>query len=273
MNRLTNKLLLLSIIATLIFACSPYQKALKSEDTMVKVRMIDTLMKKEKYGKAITLFDQIKNKYRGTDSAADMALKYAEALYKDRTYILSANQYERFTTSHPRHPQRDMAAFMAAKSHYQMSEVYSKDQRDTQIALAKLQDYINVYPDGEYVEEANTLVDELRTKLDKKAYEIAKNHHLRAPHNRAGYTAAITSFENFIIEHPGSIYQDDAHFYLLDSQYELAINSFPELIPERLELAKKYYNTFARRFPNSEYMEDANEILEKIEAYQPETEL
>ncbi len=268
MNRLTKNIFIFSCIAAFIIACSPYQKALKSEDTMVKVRMIDTLMKKEKYGKAIALFDQVKNKYRGTDSAADMALKYAEALYKDRTYILSANQYERFTTSHPRHPQRDMAAFMAAKSHYQMSEVYSKDQRDTHIALAKLQDYINVYPDGEYVEEANTLVDELRTKLDKKAFEIARNYH-----HRERYIPAIESFENFILDHPGSTYQDDAHFYILDSQFEYAINSLAELVPERLEVAKKYYDTFARRFPNSEYMEDANEILEKIEAYRPETEL
>ncbi|ARN77831.1 outer membrane protein assembly factor BamD [Nonlabens spongiae] len=268
MKRLTNKYLLFSIIAALTFACSPYQKALKSEDTMLKVRMIDTLMKKEKYGKAIALFDQVKNKYRGTDSAPDMALKYAEALYKDRTYILSANQYERFTTSHPRHPKRDMALFMAAKSHYQMSEVYSKDQRDTKIALAKLQDYINVYPDGEYVKEANVLVDELRTKLDKKAFEIARNYH-----HRERYIAAIESFENFILDHPGSTYQDDAHFYILDSQFEYGINSVATLVPERLELAKNYYNTFARRFPNSEYMEDANEILEKIEAYKPETEL
>ncbi|MGB5981129.1 MAG: outer membrane protein assembly factor BamD [Nonlabens sp.] len=252
----------------LIAACSPYQKALKSEDTMVKVAMIDTLMKKGKYGKSIALFDQVKNKYRGTDSAATMALKYAKALYEDETYILSANQYERFTTSHPTNPERDMASFMAAKSHYQMSELYSKDQRNTQIALVKLQDYINLYPNGEYTDEANVLVDELRTKLDKKAFEIARNYH-----HRERYIPAIESFENFIIEHPGSSYQDDAHFYLLDSEFEYAILSREEKVAGRLKLAKKYYDTFARRFPDSEYMEDANEILQRINAYELETEI
>ena len=262
-----NSFVFIAIIA-LIAACSPYQKALKSEDTAVKVRMIDTLMKKEKYGKAIALFDQVKNKYRGTDSAATMELKYAKAFYGDRSYLDAAYQFERFTQSHPGHPDRELATFMAAKSYYQMSGVYSKDQRETQQGLAKLQDYINVYPSGEYTEEANELVNDLRNKLDKKAFEIARNYH-----HREKYIPAIESFENFIIDHPGSVYQDDAHFYILDSEYQYAILSRTEKVAERMQLAKKYYDTFARRFPNSEYMEDANEILSKIEAYKPESEI
>lgn len=257
-------ILVISTLLILIASCSPYQKALKSEDTSLKVAMIDTLMKKGKYGKSIMLFDQIIPKYRGTDSAADMAIKYAKALYEDGNYLVSANQYERFVTSHPAHPDRELALFMAAKSHYQMSPIYSKDQRDTNIALAKLQDYINLFPSGEYADQANTLVNELRTKLDKKAFEIARNYH-----HRERYIPAIESFDLFIVDHPGSDYQDDAHFYLLDCQYQYAILSRQELVKERLDVAKDYYNTFAKRFPNSEYMDDANEIMKNIEAYQP----
>ena len=254
----------------LIVACSPYQNALKSEDNMVKVAMIDTMMSKGKYGKSLALFDQVKNAYRGTDSAAPMALKYGEALYKNRDFLLSANQYERFTTSHPTHPEREMAAYMSARSYYEESTnyIYSKDQGATKFALAKLQDYINMYPQGEYLEEANTMVSELRTKLDKKDFEIARNYH-----HRTRYIPAIASFENFIIEHPGSEYQDDAHFYILDSEYQYAMLSQESKVAERLAIAKNYYDTFARRFPNSEYMEDANKILKEIEAYKPKTEL
>ncbi|WP_124979947.1 outer membrane protein assembly factor BamD [Nonlabens xiamenensis] len=252
--------------AMVICSCGSYQKALKSDDVAVKTAMIDTLFAKGKYGKSLALFEQIIPVYRGTDSAAPMAIKYAKALYEDRSYVNSAYQYERFIQSHPTNPNREYAAFMAGKSHYHMSPVYSKDQTDTYTALSKLQDYINVYPNGQYATEANALIDELRLKLDKKAYEVGKQYH-RFGNFRGGYISAIASFENFIINHPGSEYQDDAQFYLLDSQYNYAINSFSDLVPERLAVAKKYYDTFANRYPDSEYKEEADEILEKIEDY------
>ncbi|PQJ13909.1 outer membrane protein assembly factor BamD [Nonlabens tegetincola] len=261
------QIVLIFFIFLVLVSCGPYQKALKSDDPNVKVSMIDTLMKKEKYSKSIDLFEQIIPLYRGTDSAAPMAIKYAKALYGDRRYLSSAYQFERFVTSHPLDNNVEEAIFLGAKSYYHMSPVYSKDQSETNTALVKLQDYINAYPEGKYNEEANVLVAELREKLDRKAYEIAKQYH-----HRGGIyiKAAIAGFENFIIDHPGSNYLDDAHYYLFESQYIYAVNSFENLIPERLALAKKYYNNFARRFPNSEYKEDAQEIMAEIEKFESE---
>ncbi|OUS21593.1 outer membrane protein assembly factor BamD [Nonlabens dokdonensis] len=263
-----NLIIVIILVATLA-SCGSYQKALKSEDNLEKVAMIDTLMAKGKYGKSLALFEQIIPVYRGTDSAAGMAIKYAKALYEDESYVNSAYQYERFITSHPTNPNAELALFMAAKSHYQMSPVYSKDQTDTNIALTKLQEYINVYPSGDYAAEANIMVEELRDKLDKKAYEIAKQYH-HFGNFRGGYINAISAFENFILDHPGSDYQDDAQFYLLDSQYQYAINSFTQLVPERLAKAKEYYDIFAKRYPNSEYKEDADEIMDNIQEYNTE---
>lgn len=249
-------LLLLAFVAV---GCGPYQNALKSTDNELKLAMIDTLLKKEKYGKAVNLFDQIIPQYRGTDKAEELSIKYAKALYETRDYANSAYQFERFVQSHPSSDNKEYAAYMGAKSHYHMSAIYSKDQERTNVALAKLQDYINIFPEGEHTTDANGLVSDLRDKLDQKAYGIAKNYH-----HRDRYIPAIKSFENFIIQHPGSDYMDDAQFYLLDSQYLYATKSRIELVPERLELATKYYNTFVNRFPTSEYREDADEIMKNI---------
>ncbi|MGB3592429.1 MAG: outer membrane protein assembly factor BamD [Nonlabens sp.] len=252
-------------IGVLLFiaACSPYQKALKSEDYNYKLVVIDTLMKKGKYTKSIDLFEQVLPKFRGTDSAAIVQIKYADALFGEKNYPNSAYQYERFVSSYPTDKQRERAAFMAARSHYEMSPVYSKDQTDTRVALAKLQDYINSNPDGEYAVQANELTTELRYKLDKKAFKIAKNYH-----HREAFVPAIATFENFIVDHPGSDYQDDAHFYLLDSEYRYAIKSQTAKVQERLDIATKYYNNFIKRYPDSEYRGDADEIMEKIETFE-----
>ncbi|AZQ44016.1 outer membrane protein assembly factor BamD [Nonlabens ponticola] len=260
------KSLLLVLTAIVIASCSNYQKALKSTDNQFKIRTIDSLYNKEKYTKAINLLEQVVPQYRGTDSAAPLALKLANALYFDRRYPESGYQFETFKNSYITSPKREYATFMVGKSLYEMAPIYSKDQAPTERAMAKFQDYINTYPNGEYADEANALTQELRLKLDKKAFEIALQYYKRAPYLnlRGGFVTAITSFENFIIEHPGSEYQDDAHFYLIDSQYNYAIRSVPVLIPERLEKAKEYYNTFATRYPASEFQEDAQDLLEKI---------
>lgn len=262
MKKPMKQFLMLLIFTCLLGACGPYQRAYKSTDAEVKLVVIDTLLKQEKYSKAVNLFKQIVPLYRGTDKAEALAIKYAKAFYETKDYVNSAYQYERFVNSYPNSKDKELASYMAARSYYQMSNVYSRDQRDTDRALSKLQDYIDAFPNGKYVDEGNKMVSELRLKLDRKAYEIAKKYY-----HREKYIPAIATFENFIADHPGSTYLDDAHFYLLDSQYNYAIKSTEELIEERLGKAMKYYDIFASRYPESEYAKDAAKIKENIEEF------
>ncbi len=255
----------LVVVIVILTSCGPYQKALKATDPEVKLGVIDTLLMQEKYTKAVNLFEQIVPVYRGTDKAEGLAIKYAKALYETKDFVNSAYQYERFVNSHPKSEDKEFAMFMAAKSHYEMSNVYSRDQRDTKRAMTKVQDYIDVYPSGKYAIEGNMMISELRLKLDRKAYEIAKNYH-----HRNKYIPALATFENFIADHPGSEYLDDAQFYMLDSQYSYAIKSTAELVPERLEKAKELYDIFVSRYPESEYLKDAEKIKEKIDNFKLE---
>jgi len=256
------------VILAVLTSCGPYQKALKSTDPEVKLGVIDTLLSQEKYSKAVSLFEQIVPVYRGTDKAEGLAIKYAKALFETRDFPNSAYQYERFVNSHPKSEDREFALFMAAKSHYEMSNVYSRDQRDTKKAMAKIQDYIDIYPSGKYATESNAMISELRLKLDRKAYEIAKNYH-----HREKFIPALATFENFISDHPGSEFLDDAQFYMLDSQYRYAIKSTVELVPERLQKAKELYDTFVSRYPDSEYLKDAEKIKDKIENFKLEPQI
>lgn len=156
-----------------------------------------------------------------------------------------------------------------------LSPVYSKDQKETKDAIEKLQEFINLYPNSQYVAEANTLIKELDFKLEKKAFEIAKQYDLISD-----YKASIKSFDNFIFEFPGSSLREDALFYRLDAAYKLAVNSIEikrtaegivRLKKNRLEQAKEYFNTLKKAYPNSEYMARAQEMVleinEELETY------
>jgi outer membrane protein assembly factor BamD len=262
-------------LACILSSCSEYQKVLKSEDIALKFKVGDSLFQAGKYEKANRLFAQIVPKYKGKPQAEKLMYLYSKSYYETKDYYVSGYQFERFAASYPKSEKREEASFLSAKSYYMLSPVYSKDQKETKDAIEKLQEFINLYPNSQYVAEANTLIKELDFKLEKKAFEIAKQYDLISD-----YKASIKSFDNFIFEFPGSSLREDALFYRLDAAYKLAVNSIEikrtaegivRLKKNRLEQAKEYFNTLKKAYPNSEYMARAQEIVleinEELETY------
>jgi len=252
--------ILLLFALTFIFSCGPYQKALKSDDAALKYQMADSLYTIGKYSKALKLMEDIIPAYRGKPQAERLMFFYADTYFHLEDFYLSGYQFERFARSYPLSDKVEEAAFKGAKSYYELSPRYSLDQKDTYIALEKLQTYINTYPDSDLIPEANKLVLELNTKLQKKDFEIAKQYfHVE------DYKSAIEAFENFIVDHPGSIYRSEAFLMRLKAAYNLAIKSFDVLVEERLENAKKFYNSFNKYYTDSEFKEEADSIFADIE--------
>jgi outer membrane protein assembly factor BamD len=246
--------------AVLLCSCTQYQEVLKGEDVELKYAMADSLYQAGKYKKALKLMEQIVPTFRGKSQAEDLMFKYANTFYKLEDYYLAGYQFERFVTSYPGSDSVEVAAYRSAKSYYELSPRFSLDQKDTNKALEQLQIYIDTYPESQYRGEANQLVKELREKLEKKDYEVARQFL-----NISDYKAAIGAFDNFIADHPGAPLRKEAFFYRFVAQYELAINSFPSLVAERLEEAKGYYNSFNKYYSTSEYSEEANEIMADIQ--------
>src|SRR5690606_8191136 len=121
------------------------------------------------------------------------------------------------------------ASFKGAKSYYELSPRYSLDQKDTHIGLEKLQNFINKFPDSEFLPQANTLVSELTTKLERKEFEVAKQYH-----RIVDYNAAIKALDNFILDYPGSQFREESYFLKFKAAYDLAIRSVIYRVEERL---------------------------------------
>jgi len=170
---------------------------------------------------------------------------------------------ERFVSAYPNSEKTEELAFLGAKSYYFLPPVYSKEQKETVEAIEKLQDFINSYGESTYLTEANEMVKELDFRLEKKAYEIAKQYHKVAPHNR-DFNAAIKAFDNFIFDFPGTSFNEDAMYYRFDSAYQLALNSVEWKKEERIKNAITYYNSFKTRYKESSYIEDADRMKEEL---------
>ncbi len=243
-------------------SCSQYQDVLKGEDITKKYQLAEELYKAGKYKKALRLFEQIVPSYRGKPQAERVMYYYADTYYQLEDFHLAGYQFERFVKSYPKSDKVEEAGYKGAKSYYELSPRYSLDQGETTKAIDKLQVYINLYPESERLSEANKLVAELRQKLERKYYEIAKQYHHRGKEN---YKVAIKAFDNFILDFPGSIYKEKALYYKLESQYLFAIGSYDQFVKERLQIAQKYYKNYHKYYKTEgEYLEKATELAEDI---------
>ncbi len=252
------------MILLVFSSCSEYQKALKSEDIATKFKLGTELYDAGKYNKANRLFEQIVPKYRGKPQAEKLMFMHADAFYQTKDYYIAGYQFENFSRSYPQSEKVEEATFLSAKSYYQLSPVYSKDQKETVEALEKLQLFVNRYPNSQYLPEANTLIKELDYKMEKKAFEIAKQYNNIAYFESSDYEASIKAFDNFLIEYPGTSFREAAMFYRLDSAYRLGINSVEYKKQERLDIAKGYYDTFKKFYPNSEYIAEADKMNAEV---------
>lgn len=240
-------------------SCSEYQKVLKNEDIAAKFKMGEDLYNQGKYSKANKLFAQIVPNYRGKPQAEKLMYLYSQTFFKMKDYYNAGYQFERFASSYPKSEKFEEASFLSAKGYYMLSPVYSKEQKETKDAIEKLQDFINLFPESEYMSEANSLVQELEFKLEKKAFEVAKQYN-----TILDFQASIKAFDNFIYEFPGSELREEALYYRLDSAYKLAMNSVEYKKEKRLNTAKEYCEAFKQKYIESQYLEDLNKKFEDI---------
>ena len=255
-----NKFLSVLLLSVVIFSCSPYQNALKTDDVAIKYEIATQMYEKGKYAKAIRLFEQMAPTFRGKPQAEKMYYMFAQSYYKTKQYYLAGYQFESFVSGYPKSEKLEEAAYLAARSYSMLSPVYSLDQVNTLKAIDKLQNFINTFPESQYLAEANVLVKELREKIEKKVYENAKNYNKISDHK-----SAIIALENFISDYPGTPYKEEALYYRLDSAYKLAINSIPAKMEERLQNAKVAYTNLVKFNGSTKYKAQADEMLAKIE--------
>ncbi len=262
----TRSLVLSLFTALVLLSCNDYQKVLKSEDIKVKYEAAEKYYAEGDFKRANRILQQIAPKYVGRPQGERVMFFLANSYYEIGDYNFAGYQFERFLKSYPKSDKGDEASFLGAKSYYHLSPRYSLDQTDTDKALVKLQNFINSYPESEFMDEANAMAKELTTKKERKEFEIAKQYTKLGKSYSLDYNiAAIKSLDNFVSDHPGSVFREDALYLKLEASTTLALNSTEFRKKERLENAKTAYANLLRYYPETKYADDAGDLLKKID--------
>ena len=258
-KRLTFLLSLLVLIS-----CNEYQKVLNNGTASDQYKMAVKLYETKKFAKALRLFEKITPAYRGKPQMERIQFMIAQANFNIKSYSLAGYYFDRFTKNYPKSSKKEEAAFLSAYSYKLASPTFSTDPTDTNKALEAFQTFINTYPNSDKLEEANKHYKDLRYRLQKKYFEIAKVYYTTADYDMRNYKAAIQAFDNLLADYLGSEFKEEALYYRLKSAHDFVLKSTIRRKPERVVDALAAYDKLIRNFPESKYKKEADEMLQTM---------
>ena len=244
---MTRSILRFSFIAVVLLAgvsCSQYQKTLKSDDLEYKYEQATKYYEDGEFFKAMTLYEELIGLYRGLGKAEQIYYYYAYCHYYLEDYIMAGFYFKNFIRTYPNSTHAEESMFLSAYCYYLNSPPPSLDQTSTYKAINEMQLFANRYPKSEKVSECNDLIDVLRDKLEKKAYDNSKLYF-----NLREYKASIVAFNNVIKDFPDTQYKEQVLFFILKSNYLWAVNSIDSKKKERLDETIEAYEKFESCHP------------------------
>jgi outer membrane protein assembly factor BamD len=255
----------LFVFSLLLISCGEYQKVLNKGTSEEQYKMAVKMYETQNYSKALRLFEKITPTYRGKPQMERIQFMVAQSNFNEKNYSIAGYYFDRFTKNYLKSSKKEEAAFLSAYSYKLASPRFSVDPTDTNKALESFQVFINTYPDSDKIEEANKYYSELRAKLEKKYFEIAKTYYRTADYDLRNYKAAIQAFDNLLEDFLGTKLKEEALYYRLKAAHDFVLKSTDRRKEERIEVAIEAHTKLEKSFPESQFMEDSNLMLATLQ--------
>lgn len=247
-------------IAVLFSSCSRFNRIRKSGDMNMKYNAAVKYYENKKYYNALQLFEELIVVLKGTDKAEDAYYYYCLCYFYTGDYTSAAYHFNNFAQTFPTSKKAEDALYYNAYCYYLDSPPSSLDQQSSLDAIRQFQLFINKYPTSPRLAECNNLIDELRHKLEVKAWDNAMLYY-----KMEEYKSAIVALGNIITDFPTTKYQEECLFLMLKSAYLYAGNSIESKKEERYKSALEYYARLTETFPQTSYKREADRISSTIE--------
>jgi len=254
------QLFLLLIIITLLPSCGEYQKLLKSNDPELKYTKAIEYFNAGQYTKAQTLFDEVSGYYRGTERSEQVLIYLARCYMGEKDYASAAEYYQSYIKNYPKGENHIEARFMVAHAFYMDSPDARLDQDQTKQAIEYYTQFVEMFPDNPYTNQAYDEMGELYNKLAYKELLSAQLYYNLGSYLGNNYLACETVSRNALKKYPSSDYNEEFYWLILQAKYQQAINSVESLKQERVGDAIDEYYNFITEFPDSKHYKKAEEI-------------
>lgn len=175
----------------------------------------------------------------------------ADSHFHMKEYILAADEYNRLVRLYPKSEWLDDAMFKIGMCDYKLSPKPSLDQKYTFQAVQHFQEFLEEYPDSEFVPEAERLLKICRGKLAEKEYKAGELYR-----KLGDYYAAVVYFDSVLESYYDSKFVADAQYWKAECLYKMKKNQ--ESLNAFVELVSKY--------PKSKFVSKSKERIQELEA-------
>lgn len=245
------------LLVIILASCGEYNKILKSTDAELKYTYAKKYFDEKKYGRTITLLSEILPYYKNRTEEQEMMFLLGQAYFYDKDYTSATMIYKRYYTQFPKGEYTELARFNAGYGLYLDSPDARLDQTNTYKAIQELQEYLEYYPKGQKVKEAEDIMFELQEKLAYKDYMACRLYYNLGLYMGNNYESCIVTSREALKSYPFSAYAEEFQIYIIRSKFELADKSIDDKKPVRFrDLVDEHFN-YINMFPDGKYKKES----------------
>ena len=250
----------LSILLLGFSSCGEYQAILKSKDTELKYQKALSYFNDKQYIKAQTLLDEVTAYYRGTDRSQDVLIYLSRCYMGQKDYSGAAEYYQAYIRNYPKGRYIIEARFQVGHCYYLNAPDARLDQTETKKAIEFFTQFVELYPDSPYAQQAYQEMNELYDKLAQKEYLTAKLYYNLGTYLGNNYLSAEIVAKNAMRDYPTNKYLEELNWLILQAKYQQLVNSMDSKREERARDTEDEYYSFVTQYPNSKHRAAAERI-------------
>ena len=245
-------------------ACGEYQTILKSKDPDIKYQKALTYFNDKQYVKAQTLLDDVTSYYRGTDRSQDVLVYLSRSYMGQKDYSSAAEYYQAYIRNYPKGRYIIEARFQAGHCYYLNVADARLDQTETLKAIDFFTQFVELYPESPYAEQAYQEMNDLYDRLAYKEFLSAKTYYNLGTYLGNNYLSAEIVAKNALEKYPTNKYQEELNWLILQAKYQQVLNSFDNRREERARKTEDEYYSFITQYPNSKHLAAAEKIGKEL---------
>lgn len=262
MKRTFSQALCAIAIAVIFSGCSGMNALLKSgQPDRIYAKALE-YYEKEKWQRASTLFEGAQHYYIGTPREDSISYFNARCKFKNRDYDTASTLLDEFRRKFGRSVFIEEAEGMYAMCFYHLAPGPSRDQTMTTQALIAIDEFVSHYPESRYTDNFLKIDEELKGRLQEKAYLNAYTYY-----KIGRYKSAITALKNALKEYPESPRREEIMYLIVDAGYRFASNSISSKQTDRYLAMLDSYLSFKEAYPESTHIGEAERMAQHARDY------
>ena len=247
-------------LAVLVGSCkSQYETLLSSNDVDAKYKAAMEYFNNRKYLKSAQLFESMAILTDGTERDDTVRYYWALSNYRYRDYYTAESNLAKFIEKYPQSPFTEDARFLRLDCQYRACLRWELDQTPTRNCLASITEYVTEFPgDGPHLEACLKMIQDLKERLDRKAFENARIYY-----KMEDYLAARVALRNVLKDNADNLYREDILYYTAMASYHYARLSVQAKQKERYLTFVDDYLNFVGEYPESKYRRELDAMYRR----------